>query len=149
MKLDDILKTKFISEQQKAAINLRYTYGVMNSIQIEFLNEFNLSLAQFNVLRILRGAKEDINVNTVKDRMIEKSPNTTRLLDKLVAKKLIHRYPCEKDKRVIYCGISIPGLDLLELIDIKLKKKEFVTINLNDSEAVLLNSLLDKLRSGF
>jgi MarR family transcriptional regulator, 2-MHQ and catechol-resistance regulon repressor len=149
MKLDEVFKINFVNEQQKAAINLRYTYGIMNSIQVDFLNEFNLSIAQFNVLRILRGAKKDINVNTVKERMIEKSPNTTRLLDKLVAKNLIHRYHCEKDKRVIYCGISIPGLDLLDLIDQKFKAKEFVPINLDDSEAIMLNTLLDKLRSGF
>ena len=113
MKIDDILQTKFKSPQQKAIINIRFTSKFLGNTQQNLMNQYDLTIPQFNILRILRGAGDAINVNTVKDRMIEKSPNTTRLMDKLIDKGLIERIRCEKDRRVVYVKISENGLAIL------------------------------------
>jgi len=147
MKIDDLHKMKFKSEQQKAIINVRITSNAIGGIQNNFMTEFGLSMAQFNVLRILRGAKTPISIHVVKERMIEVSPNTTRLIDKLIDKGLVNRIRCEKDKRIIYVEITQKGLNLLAKIDEKLESDNFFSTGLTDEEAIQLNGLLEKLRS--
>lgn len=111
--------------------------------------KYDISMPQFNILRILRGAKEALSVHTVKDRMIEKSPNTTRLMDKLIDKGLIDRIRCEKDRRIVYVTITEQGLNVLSEIDAEFKTQSIIPKTLNDQEAKLLNDLLDKLRAEF
>ena len=103
-------------------------------------------MKQFNILRILRGAKTKLNVNTVKERMIEKSPNTTRLMDKLCDKKLIDRIRNVKDKRIIEVKITKKGLDLLSVIDVGFDTEFLFVNNLTEEESEILSNLLDKIR---
>lgn len=147
--IDEEINTKFNSPQQKVMVNIRYTSNYLGNFQNKFMGTYDLSMAQFNILRILRGAKEAINVNTVKDRMIEKSPNTTRLMDKLLDKKLIERERCEDDRRVVFVKISEEGLKLLEKIDVEMKGSSLIPNILTDEEANTLSHLLDKLRAGY
>ena len=94
-------------------------------------------------------AKGAITVNTVKQRMVEKSPNTTRLMDKLIDKGLIERERCSDDRRVVYIRISEEGLKLLSKIDKALKEsgqEVLIMENLTEDEAIQLSNLLDKLR---
>lgn len=146
MEIGEVIKSKFQSSQQKAIINIRYTSNWMANIQNSYMSQFDISMAQFNILRILRGAKEALNVNTVKERMIEKSPNTTRLMDKLIEKGLIDRIRCEQDRRVVYVSISKTGLELLAKIDIDFNQVFLFSENLTVDEAETLSKLLDKLR---
>lgn len=148
MKIDDIIQTNFKSPQQKAVVNVRYTSNFLSNSQNIFMAQFGITMAQFNILRILRGANKAINVNTVKERMVEKSPNTTRLMDKLVDKKLINRTHSKKDRRVVFVEININGLDLLSEIDLQMKDTKLIPNSLTDSEAEMLSNLLDKLREG-
>ena len=92
----------------------------------------------------MRGAVKEITVTEVKERMIQKSPNTTRLMDKLCEKKLIDRSRCESDRRVVFVKINKKGLDLLERIN--MSDFEVYINRLTEEEATLLNQLLDKLR---
>ncbi len=147
MKIDDALQTKFKSPQQKAIINIRFTSNFLGNIQQNSMNQYDLTMPQFNILRILRGAGEEINVNTVKDRMIEKSPNTTRLMDKLIDKGLIERIRCEKDRRVVYVKISENGLAILSEIDKNIDVNTLINAGLTDEEANTLSDLLDKTRT--
>ncbi len=149
MKIDEILNTKFTSPQQKALINIRYTSNFLIHYQNGFMAEYNITIPQFNILRILRGAKGELNVNTVKERMIEKSPNTTRLMDKLLAKDLINRINCQADRRVVYVSITQAGLDLLAQIDVKMRESVMHPKGITDEEAETLSFLLDKLRNDF
>lgn len=149
MKIDQEVKTVFKSPQQRAVVNIRYTSNYLGNFQNNFMAKFDLSMPQFNILRILRGAKEALNVHTVKERMIEKSPNTTRLMDKLIDKKLIHRVRCDSDRRVVYVTITEQGLALLEEIDNELIGSSFMPSTLTDEEANQLSDLLDKIRMGF
>lgn len=147
MKIDDATQTKFTSPQIKAVVNVRFTSNFISTAQNVFMTKFGLSMAQFNILRILRGAGDSIAVNTVKERMIEKSPNTTRLMDKLIDKGLISRERCSEDRRVVYVKITKEGLDLLIEIDLEFEgSSKFIPTKLTDDEANTLSDLLDKLR---
>ena len=148
MKIDDITQTNFKSVHQKAVVNIRFTSNYLSNSQNIFMARFGITMAQFNILRILRGAKKAINVNTVKERMIEKSPNTTRLMDKLLDKKLITRTHSKKDRRVVFVEISLNGLALLSEIDVQMEETKLIPDNLTDEEAETLSNLLDKLREG-
>ncbi len=146
MKIDEEIKSSFTSPQQRAIVNIRFTSNFLGNIQNQFMSKYDLSMAQFNILRILRGAKDMINVNTVKERMIEKSPNTTRLMDKLIDKGLIERTRCSEDRRVVYVKISEQGLYLLAEMDKCLDVNTLIKANLTDEEANTLSDLLDKVR---
>ena len=146
MKIDDAIKSKFDSELTKAVVNVKYTANFLASLSNKFMANYDLTMPQFNILRILRGAKEAMAVNTIKDRMVEKSPNTTRLMDKLIDKKLISRERCENDRRVVYVKITKKGLDLLAKLDVALKDTEMFPRNITEEEAGQLSDLLDKLR---
>ena len=149
MKIEELVHANFSSEQQKAIINLRITSNVIAAYQQQFMDRFDLTMPQFNILRILRGAKGPINVNNVKDRMIERSPNTTRLMDKLIEKGLIERIRCEQDRRVVYVNINELGQELLSQID---RTPEFSNITkpiISDEDATQLSDLLDKLRETY
>lgn len=146
MEIGEEINSKFKSPQQKAIVNVRFTSNWISNLQNGFMTKFDLTMPQFNILRILRGANEAINVNTVKERMIEKSPNTTRLMDKLIEKGLINRIRCEKDRRVVYVEISSKGQEILIEIDKSFDNNSFFTENLNNQEAETLSNLLDKLR---
>lgn len=147
MEIGQEINTKFKSLQQKVIINIRHTSNWMASQQNSYMAKYDLTMPQFNILRILRGANEVISVNTIKDRMIEKSPNTTRLMDKLIEKELIERVRCEKDRRVVYVAITQKGQDLLAEIDETFDESFLYTKNLTDEESETLSNLLDKLRS--
>lgn len=138
------INTKFLTQRLKALINIKYTANWLNSKEIEFFKPFGISPQQYNILRILRGAEKEIKVQTVKDRMIDRAPNATRLMDKLCDKKLIERIRCEHDKRVVYVTISKQGLQLLKgigaLTDVGFMDK------LTEKEASKLSDLLDKIR---
>ena len=138
------VNSTFKDNRTKALINILYTANWISSKQNTFFAKFDLSPQQYNILRILRGAQEPLTMQTVKDRMIERAPNATRLTDKLCAKELINRIPCESDRRVVYIAITAKGLKLLE--DISEDFNEEWLKNISQKEAALLSDLLDKLR---
>jgi len=150
MRIDEAINTTFKSEQQKAIVNIRYTSNFLSNIQNNFMLKFELTMPQFNVLRILRGANESLMTQTIKDRMVEKSPNTTRLLDKLESKKFIERKQDKlKDKRAVIVSITQKGLEVLNEIDKGLIDNNLLNIGLDNNEAIQLSNLLDKLRVNF
>lgn len=138
------INSKFPNEHIKALINIKYTANWLDSLGNEILKPFFISLQQYNILRILNGAGEALKVNTVKERMIEKSPNTTRLMDKLCDKNLIERIRCENDRRVVYITITDKGKELLKKINIESFNNQMK--NITQDEARLLNTILDKIR---
>ncbi|MEY8849142.1 MarR family winged helix-turn-helix transcriptional regulator [Psychroserpens sp. XS_ASV72] len=138
------INSTFENYRTKALLNIIYTANWVNSCQNEFFKSYGISPQQYNILRILRGAGEALKVQTIKDRMLERSPNATRLMDKLCAKKLIERFPSENDRRVVKIAITKQGLELLESIPIDFNKD--LIKNLNEEEAKQLSNLLDKMR---
>ena len=138
------INSTFPNEFVKALLNIKYTSNYLDTIGNNFLKPFNISEQQYNILRILRGAKEPITVNTVKERMIQKSPNSTRLMDKLCDKELIERVRCKSDRRVVYIKINKKGLSLLD--EIKMDEFNNSLHKISEAEARKLNELLDKIR---
>jgi DNA-binding MarR family transcriptional regulator len=146
MKIEEIIVANFRNAQHKAIINIRYTNNWMLQKQNEIVSEYDLSMPQFNIMRILRGAKGKLNVNTMKERMLEKSPNTTRLVDKLVDKKYVKRIPCKMDRRVLYVEITSQGLEVLNKLDEQSPTLFPFLENITNDEAEALSLILDKLR---
>lgn len=138
------INSKFANDKVKAMLNIMYTANWIQSNQNSFFKPFGISPQQYNILRILRGAAEAISVQTIKDRMLERSPNATRLMDKLCDKKLIERVTCEGDRRVVHIKITHQGLELLTEIDIAKRKDQLANLTLK--EARILSDLLDKIR---
>ena len=145
--MGDIFKdinSSFENNKIKALVNIKFTANWINSHENEFFRPYGISPQQYNILRILRGANEPVKVQVIKERMIDRAPNATRLMDKLCEKKLIERTRCNKDRRVVYIRINESGLSLLNTIDSN-SKLEFLN-NLSEKEATVLSTLLDKLR---
>ena len=138
------INSKFTSQRQKAILNIIYTANWINSCQNEFFKPYGISPQQYNILRILRGAGEALKVQTIKERMLERSPNATRLMDKLCAKNYIERLPSVHDRRVVKIMITQEGLALLEVIPKHFNKN--LVANLTEEEAEQLSNLLDKMR---
>ncbi|SFS70500.1 MarR family winged helix-turn-helix transcriptional regulator [Lutibacter maritimus] len=138
------INSTFPNENVKALLNIKYTANFLDTLGNTFLKPYNISEQQYNILRILRGAKEAITVSTVKERMIQKSPNSTRLMDKLCDKGFIERVRCENDRRVVYVQINEKGLALLNEINMDEFNKYINKIS--EKEAKQLNELLDKIR---
>jgi MarR family transcriptional regulator, 2-MHQ and catechol-resistance regulon repressor len=152
MKIEEELnQNKFQNIQHKAMVNIRFTSNFISNIQNSFLNSYGLTEPQFNILRILRGAKGELNINTIKERMIEKSPNLTRLMDKLDAKKFIIRSNSADDRRVVFAEITEIGLEILTVLDAAINEKKNILVpdSLTDEEAETLSLLLDKVREAY
>ena len=138
------INSKFPSNRVKAMLNVLYTANWIASYQTEFFKPFGISAQQFNILRILNGSKDPLSVQVIKDRMVERAPNATRLMDKLHAKDYIKRLPSKEDRRVVNIEITKKGIDLLESIPNTLNSDLFK--NLNEEAAGQLSDLLDKMR---
>jgi MarR family 2-MHQ and catechol resistance regulon transcriptional repressor len=148
MEIGKEIKSNFKTPQQKAFVNLRYTSNWILKKQNTFMSKYELTMPQFNILRILRGAGYGIylSVNTIKSRMVEISPNTTRLMDKLLEKKLIERERSTNDKRIVNVCITELGMNLLAEIDNHFDEELRMSNILSNEEAEFLSDILDKLR---
>ena len=138
------INSTFANNRIKALLNILFTASWISNCQNDFFKSFGISPQQYNILRILNGADEPLNVQVIKDRMIERAPNATRLMDKLCAKQFIERLPCEHDRRAVKIAITENGKNLLKSIPDNFNKE--LLKNLNESEAEQLSQLLDKMR---
>lgn len=148
MKLEEEIKQKqFKSEKHKLAVNIIYTHGWLVNSQSEHFRKEELTIPQYNILRILRGQHPDpININLLKERMLDKMSDVSRLVERLRAKGLVERRICENDRRRAEVVITEKGLEVLEKLDAVEHEFEKILNNLNDEEAKTLNDLMDKLR---
>lgn len=148
MRLEEELKsTKFKSEIHKANINIMFTAGLIRNAVARFLKDFGLTPEQYNVLRILNGQwPGNICMREINCRMIDKSSNTTRIIDKLLAKDLVTRDGSDHDRREIVCGITEKGRKLIDDINMGMNSQDPHICGLSETEAQLLNALLDKIR---
>ncbi|HEX6892715.1 MAG TPA: MarR family transcriptional regulator [Chryseolinea sp.] len=147
MKIEDEIKQqKFKTPLQKAVINLLYTTSWMQGRQKDIFKPFGITLQQFNILRILRGQyPNSTSATEIKSRMLDKNSDVSRLLDRLLAKKVITKRVSPNDKRAAEVNLTEEGLELLKAIDRKQTQIDSVLV-LNDEEASMLSDLLDKSR---
>lgn len=148
MKLEDEIKQKnFRNEYQKLAVNILLTGSWMSFRSYEMLKPFKLTTQQYNILRILRGQYPNpVTVNLLIERMMDKMSNASRIVDRLVAKKLVERKLKAEDRRCVDVIINEKGLKLLKKIEDSEVKFEGNFRTLSEKEAKKLNDLLDKLR---
>ena len=148
MKIEDEIKQPvFKDDYQKSYINLMYTAGWLGLRQAASFREFGVTAPQYNVLRILRGQHpKPATVNLLIERMLDKTSNASRIVDKLEAKKLVTRTVCPNNRRAVDICITEAGLDLLQRIDKNGAMDRTGLLNLNPEEAAELNRLLDKIR---
>jgi len=144
---EEIKQRQFRSPKEKAFINVLYTSNWLSYRQAEVFKPFDLSMQQFNVLRILRGQHpEAATVNLLIERMLDKSSNASRIVEKLRVKGLVKRKECKKDRRRVDVVITESGLELVETVTERLDEMMDSISPITGDEAQQLNELLDKLR---
>lgn len=144
---EDIRQAKFYSDQQKAAINILYTGSWLYNINAGYLKKFGITPEQFNVLRILRGSfPKPMMLAEITERMIDKSSNCTRLVEKLKQKGFVNRVTCENNRRQVDILITDKGQQLLKKIDASKPTWQETMGKISKAEAKELNRILDKLR---
>ena len=145
---NDIKQEKFRSEYNKMIVNLIFTHNWVLAKEMEILRPYNLTVSQYNVLRILRGQKGKVaTINLIIDRMLDRMSNASRIVDRLENKGLVVRRRCENDRRAVDVLITDKGLDLLSVLDKKMDKWEKAFKVISVEEAERLNTILDKIRT--
>jgi DNA-binding MarR family transcriptional regulator len=145
---DEIKQPVFRDPYQKAHINILYTAGWLGQQQARAFKGFGVTLPQFNILRILRGQHpKPATVNLLIERMLDKTSNASRIVDKLEGKALVTRTVCPSNRRAVDIRVTGAGLDLLRRLDVVLEQNPMGLQNLSPEEATQLSALLDKIRS--
>ncbi|MCX6174660.1 MAG: MarR family transcriptional regulator [Ignavibacteriales bacterium] len=148
MKLEqEIKQPKFRNEYHKLAVNVLYTNGWLVNLYSNLFSKHDITSNQYNILRILRGQYPNpATVNLLKERMLDKMSDASRLVERLRIKGFVKRDLSSKDRRCVDIIITEKGLHLLKEIDKLNDKHDSFLKNLSESEAKKLNNLLDKLR---
>ena len=145
--LEKEIKSKFNSAQQKAHINIVYTHNWIANKASKVFKEHGITMQQYNVLRILKGAHPKSKTPTeVKEVMLDKNPDLTRLIDRLVKKDLVVRKDCDINRRQVNLAISGKGLGYINKIAPQITEATNFIHVLSDDEAETLSDLLDKIR---
>ncbi|APA63428.1 MAG: MarR family transcriptional regulator [Maribacter dokdonensis] len=147
MNVEEILKTnKKMPLAKRTLIHVALVANKLNEEVSMVLKPFDISVQQFNVLRILRGQNgKPANLSTINERMVTKMSNTTRLVDKLILKGYVNRTVCEKNRRKVEIVITEDGLNILKQIDgILFEAEENMLKNFTEEELHQFNELLDK-----
>jgi DNA-binding MarR family transcriptional regulator len=143
----DIKQQHFTSENQKLIINLVFTNNWLTEKIRDFLSAEDITLQQFNILRILRGSHpKPLSTLVIRERMLDKMSDTSRIVDRLLLKGLVDKKTCPSDKRLVDISITEEGKKVLAKIDQNEKEMMAVIANLNEEEMKTLNGLLDKMR---
>jgi MarR family transcriptional regulator, 2-MHQ and catechol-resistance regulon repressor len=144
----DINQSKFKNEYQKASVNLIYTFNWMVEQQKVIFEKEGLTMQQFNILRILRGSSPTpISTLQIRERMLDKMSDTSRIVDRLVIKGLAKKNVNKKDRRLVDVIITEKGKKVLQKLDLKDDEICKIIANISEQEAITLNTLLDKIRN--
>ena len=143
----DIQQANFRNEFQKMGINLLFTANWLNEQIGKILSEEGVTQQQYNILRILRGSATPLSTLKIRERMLDKMSDTSRIVDRLIAKELVLKNTCEKDKRLVDITLSPKGLDLVDQLDQFNDRIDDLLKGINATEAATLNQILDKIRT--
>ena len=145
----DIKQRSFKNEHHKAIVNLIFTYNWTTEKLKQIFDKEDLTMQQFNILRILRGSEKPISTLQIRDRMLDKMSDTSRIVDRLVIKGLAKKITCKTDKRLVDVSITEKGKSVLHKLDLKEDEIEKINEALSEKEAKTLNKLLDKIRQSY
>ena len=148
MKIEDEIKGRFRNEYHKGMINLTYTTTHMSYKFLQFLKKHDVTEQQYNILRVLRGFNDGpSSIGFLKERMLDKNSDVSRIVDKLYERKLVERSENKEDRRQKDVRITEDGLKLLLRMDCIEKDVDKFLNKLTEDEVITLNKLLDKIRS--
>ena len=142
----DIQQQSFRNDHQKAAVNIIFSASWLNERIKSFFESEDITSQQYNILRILRGAHAPMSTLQIRERMLDKMSDTSRIVERLLKKGLVEKRVCTTDKRLVDVVISKKGLLLLEKLDKRNSELDSILFGLSPDEARTLNRLLDKLR---
>ena len=143
----DIHQTTFRNEFHKVTVNIIFTYNWIMERSRRLFEKADLSPQQYNILRILRGAGKPLSTLQIRQRMLDKMSDTSRIVDRLLKKELVEKVICKTDRRLVDVTISKKGMALLENLDEFNNEFDDMLKGLSEEDAGMLNRLLDKLRS--
>lgn len=148
VEIEKVIKQKkpFKSEFERALVNILYTYGWVTDKQKQFFLPFGITTKQYNILRILRGADSPMTTSQIRDRMLDKMSDTTRLIDRMIKKGWVQKNINDVDRRLVDIVISEGGLSLLREIEVSAESLDEILSDLTVEEARTINRLLDKMR---
>lgn len=147
MSIDNEINQKtFRNEHQKAILNLIYTYNWITEKARPIFERYDITSQQFNILRILRGANEPLSTMQIRQRMLDKMSDTSRLVDRMIKKGFLKKVVCKQDKRLVDITIAEKGKKLLEQMDQCEEEIDTIIKNISEEQAVALNGLLDAIR---
>lgn len=143
----EIKQHSFRNDYQKATVNLLYTHNWLETKLSEFFSQFDLTPRQYNVLRILKGQyPHPISTAGLRERMLDKMSDVSRIVDRLYKKGLLQRRTCERDKRLVDIVLSKKGKQLMKELESNVDQLDSYLHKLSSEEASQLNYLLDKIR---
>ena len=142
----DIQQTNFRNEFQKMSINIIYTANWLNEKMGQILATEDITQQQYNILRILRGSECPLSTLKIRERMLDKMSDTSRIVDRLIVKGLVEKTACIKDKRLVDITVTKKGLQLLEKLDALNEQIDSILNGVSEKEAHTINQILDKLR---
>jgi DNA-binding MarR family transcriptional regulator len=142
----DIQQTNFRNEFQKMGINIIYTANWLNEKMGQILSTEDITQQQYNILRILRGSECPLSTLKIRERMLDKMSDTSRIVDRLIVKGLVEKFACVKDKRLVDITVTKKGLQLLEKLDALNEPIDSILKGVSEKEAHTINQILDKLR---
>jgi DNA-binding MarR family transcriptional regulator len=143
----DINQASFRNQQQKSMVNIIFTYHWVVERIKQFLSEEDITLQQYNILRILRGSyPKPLSTLQIRERMLDKMSDTSRIVDRLRLKGLVQKTIARSDKRLVDVVISDKGKKLLEKLDAGNVELDAIIHSLTEEEMMTLNRLLDKIR---
>lgn len=142
----EINQRTFRNEYQKLAINLIYTYNWITEKSRPIFERHDITPQQFNILRILRGASEPLSTMQIRQRMLDKMSDTSRLVDRMIKKGLVEKVTCKADKRLVDVTVAEKGRQILEQLDGCDTEMDAILKNITEQQAMVLNQLLDAIR---
>ena len=143
----DIQQESFRNEFQKMGINLMYTANWLNERIGRFLMQEDITQQQYNILRILRGSEVPLSTLQIRERMLDKMSDTSRIVDRLIVKELVEKAACKSDKRLVDITLTEKGLQLVNKLDQYNDQIDSILKSVTEAEAKTINQILDKLRS--
>ena len=148
MKLErEISQQTFRNEYQRATINLLFTHNWLENRLTDFFKQFDLTLQQYNIMRILKGQyPQPISTAGIRERMIDRMSDASRIVDRLYKKGLVERKVCDRDKRLVDITLSETGVELMNTLESTTDHIDSFLMRLSPDETRQLNSLLDKIR---
>ena len=141
-----IHQKKFKNELHRLVVNILYTSSLLHAKHSKILKPYRISSEQYNVLRILRGQHpKQSTVTVIQERMLDKSSNASRLIDKLFKKDLVYRKECKSDRRQVDVKITDKGLELLEKLEAQVDELHSDLDNITEKEASIVNEVLNRI----